>query len=223
MPYSAAITSADTGSGIDQGRDERPLAAPSSVRLVTAAPAPRFDRLVELTTDELRARLAEALQVYVEAMNYPPLTAQQRAPMWSAHMLRAGWRCVGAFNTADELIGIGYGYLGVPGQWWHEQVFRGMLSTHSQAEAEHWMHDYFELTELHVRPDSQGGGLGETILRRLLDGAPGRAVLLSTPEGPTRAWTLYRRVGFADLLRHYRFTGDPRPFAVLGRGLPLES
>lgn len=190
---------------------------------MTAAPSPHIDRIVELTADQLRARLAEALQVYVDAMGYPPSTAQQRAPMWSAHMMRAGWRCVAAFDQQDELVGIGYGYLGVPGQWWHEQVFRGMLTVTPRAEAEQWMRDYFELTELHVRPDSQGGGLGETLLRRLLDGAPGNAVLLSTPEGPTRAWKLYRRVGFGDVLRHYQFTGDPRPFAVLGRSLPLET
>jgi hypothetical protein len=24
------------------------------------------------------------------------------------------------------------------------------------------------------------------------------------------------------VLRHYRFTGDPRPFGVLGRALPLD-
>ena len=38
----------------------------------------------------------------------------------------------------------------------------------------------------------------------------------------TRAWRLYRRVGFVDVLRNYRFNGDPRPFAVLGRPLPLD-
>jgi ribosomal protein S18 acetylase RimI-like enzyme len=83
------------------------------------------------------------------------------------------------------------------------------------------MSDYFELTELHVRPDAQGHGLGEAVLRRLLGGVPAGRVLLSTPEGPSRAWRLYRRVGFLDVLRHYQFTGDPRPFAVLGRQLPL--
>ena len=49
--------------------------------------------------------------------------------------------------------------------------------------------------------------------------APTRGhVLLSTPEAPmpTRAWTLYRRCGFRDVLRHHRFSSDPRPFAVLG-------
>ncbi|MER7014339.1 GNAT family N-acetyltransferase [Saccharopolyspora sp. NPDC000359] len=187
---------------------------------MTAAPPPRCDRIAELTTDQLRARLPEALRIYVTAMGYPPTTAQQRAPMWSAHMLRAGWRCIGAFSEQDELIGIGYGYLGAPGQWWHEQVRRGMLS--SGAEIGDWLDDYFELTELHVHPAGQGAGVGEEVLRQLLSGAPGSKVLLSTPEGPTRAWRLYRRVGFTDVLRNYRFTGDPRPFAVLGRPLPLE-
>jgi hypothetical protein len=28
-------------------------------------------------------------------------------------------------------------------------------------------------------------------------------------------------MGFVDVLRHYQFTGDPRPFAVLGRTLPV--
>ena len=85
--------------------------------------------------------------------------------------------------------------------------------------------DYFELTELHVRPDAQGGGLGEGLLRALLAGTDRRHVLLSTPEhGPRpagRAWRLYRRLGFRDVLRDHLFTGDARPFAVLGRELPL--
>ena len=29
-------------------------------------------------------------------------------------------------------------------------------------------------------------------------------------------------MGFTDVLRHFTFTGDPRPFAFLGRPLPLE-
>lgn len=187
---------------------------------VTAAPSPRCKRIAELTADQFRNRLDEALQIYVTAMKYPPSTAQQRAPMWLAHRLREGWRCIGAFNDQDELIGIGYGYLGAPGQWWHEQVRRGLLP--DQQKTEQWLTDYFELTELHVQPASQGAGLGEEILRRLLSGVTASKVLLSTPEGPTRAWRLYRRVGFVYVLRNYRFNGDPRPFAVLGRPLPLD-
>ena len=187
---------------------------------MTAVPSHR-SQLVELSADALRSRLYEALGLYVTAMGYPKGTAEQRAPMWLAHMLRDGWRCVAAIDPNDQLTGICYGYRGSPGQWWHEQVRRGVIELAGPARADEWMTDYFELTELHVRPDSQGQGTGEHLLRMLLDGVPNGRVLLSTPEGRTRAWSLYRRVGFVDVLRNYRFAGDPRPFAVLGQTLPL--
>ena len=84
--------------------------------------------------------------------------------------------------------------------------------------------DYFELTEVHVHPRAQGRGLGEALVRRLLAGRTEPRVLLSTPEvdeEANRAWRLYRRLGFTDVIRGYHFAGDPRPFAILGRNLPL--
>ncbi len=167
------------------------------------------------------------------------------------------------------LWGIAYGYPGAPGQWWYEEVRRGLRRAARPArpagaglfgsglgrllgdggntgnggppgppartgsaeldpwplegEPEAYLADYFELTELHVRTDAQGHGLGNALLHRLLDRADAGHVLLSTPEAPvpTRAWTLYRRYGFRDVLRHHRFSSDPRPFAVLGRPLPV--
>lgn len=189
--------------------------------MATAVSLPH-DRFVELTVDELRARLSEALDIYVTAMRYPPGTAEQRAPMWLAHMLRQDWRCVGALDANGALVGISYGYRGAAGQWWHEQVRRGLLVSTGAASVDTWMTDYFELTELHVRPTAQGRGLGEGLLRHLLGGVRASTTLLSTPEGRSRAWRLYRRVGFEDVLRDYLFAGDPRPFAVLGRRLPLD-
>jgi len=186
---------------------------------LTRAPA---TRLVPLTPDQLRDLLSEALRLYVAAMRYPPSTAVQRAPMWLEHILRPGWRCVAAFEDDDTLVGIAYGYLGAAGQWWHEQVRKGLVTAMPVKETRAWLADYFELTELHVRPDAQGLGLGEQLLRTLLSNpVPAGRVLLSTPEGPSRAWQLYMRVGFVPLLRNYRFAGDPREFAVLGHALPL--
>lgn len=186
---------------------------------MTAAP-PRV-RLVQFTPSALTARLSEALGVYVRAMGYPRSAIRQRMPLWREHTGRPGWRAVGALNERDALVGLAYGYLGARGQWWHEEVRRGLVAAESARL--HWLADYFELTELHVRTDAQGHGLGHALLRRLLERADGGHVLLSTPEAPvpTRAWVLYRRCGFRDLLRHHRFSSDPRPFAVLGRPLPL--
>ncbi|WP_018335702.1 GNAT family N-acetyltransferase [Actinomycetospora chiangmaiensis] len=224
--------------------------------------APEDPHLVDLDPAELGRRLDEALDLYVRAMGYPPGTARQRAPMWLEHARRVGWRAVGAVDADDTLRGIAYGYPGAPGQWWYEEVRRGLRRAHrpsrgsggglfgnglgrllgdpggsggsSEApdldpwplddDPDRYLGDYFELTELHVRTDAQGHGLGEALLRRLLDRADAGHVLLSTPEAPapTRAWLLYRRCGFRDVLRHHRFSSDPRPFAVLGRTLPLE-
>jgi ribosomal protein S18 acetylase RimI-like enzyme len=87
------------------------------------------------------------------------------------------------------------------------------------------MTNCFELVELHVTPQAQGQGHGHRQLVELLTGVSQLTVLLSTPEAPqetSRAWRLYLRMGFTDLLRNFYFPGDERPFAVLGRNLPLE-
>ncbi|MDQ3989095.1 MAG: GNAT family N-acetyltransferase [Actinomycetota bacterium] len=184
-----------------------------------AVTAPGPARLVNLDPAQLRPLLDEALGIYVAAMHYPPGTERQRGPMWMEHMLRADWHSVGAFDGA-RLVGITYGYRGGTGQWWHDEVRRGLTRV-DPAAAARWLDDYFELTELHVHPDAQGLGTGRAMLRRLLSSVDIPRVLLSTPEGPTRALRLYHSVGFTDLLRHHRFAGDPRPFAVLGRDLPV--
>lgn len=190
---------------------------------MTAAPARAS--VVDLAPAELEQHLEEALSIYVQAMDYPSGTVRQRAPMWREHSRRAGWRGVAAVGTDGTLWGVAYGQPGARGQWWYEEVRRGLLGLGPVGRdlAATVLADYFELTELHVRPEAQGAGLGEALLRRLLDGPTNPHVLLSTPEASAvnRAWSLYRRAGFTDVLRHHRFTSDPRPFAVLGRTLPL--
>lgn len=195
--------------------------------------------LVDLSVDVMRQRLSEALSVYVEAMRYPRGTEEQRASMWLEHTRRIGWKAVAAITTAAdqtpdtpgaldtaELLGVAYGYSGAPDQWWQQQVVHGLrrISTdHGQVDG--LLSDYFELTELHIHPRAQGRGLGEALARRLLAGRTEAHVLLSTPEingEANRAWRLYRRLGFDDVIRDYHFAGDPRAFAILGRSLPLD-
>jgi ribosomal protein S18 acetylase RimI-like enzyme len=150
-------------------------------------------------------------------MGYPSDVTELRRGFVAAHTQRPEFRAVATLDD-DKLIGFAYGYHSRAGQWWHEQVRRGM-----DAESyEPWLSDCFELVELHVLPHAQGAGLGQAQLVALLDGVAHRTVMLSTPEGESRAWRLYRRMGFVDVLRHYEFPGDDRPFAVLGRALPLD-
>jgi ribosomal protein S18 acetylase RimI-like enzyme len=197
--------------------------------------------LIDLLPNDMERRLGDALGVYVDAMRYPRGTENQRAAMWLEHVRRRGWQGVavvevepaasrGEAPSANELsdaplLGVAYGYPGAPGQWWQQQVVLGLQRGGSPPqEIARLMNSYFELTELHIHPRAQGRGLGEALARRLLAGRAERNVLLSTPETndePNRAWRLYRRLGFTDIIRGYHFAGDPRAFAILGRGLPL--
>ena len=207
--------------------------------------------LIDMTRADMQRRLPEALDIYVDAMRYPRGTESQRASMWLEHTERRGWRAVAAVETdlpaeesepAEEsgrteesgraeqlatapLLGVAYGYRGAPDQWWQQQVLRGLHRVgFSRDETTRLMGDYFELTELHIAPDAQGRGLGEALARRLLTDRDEANVLLSTPETngeANRAWRLYRRLGFTDIIRGYHFSGDPRAFAILGRTLPL--
>jgi len=177
-------------------------------------------RLVAWQPDDLLRRLDDVVGVYGEAMGYRQELLQTRRGYIGAHVRRPGFRAVATLTTDGRLAGFGYGYASGPGQWWHDQV-RSALDDDARR---HWLTDCFEVVELHVRPAAQGHGVGARQLRALLAMADGATVLLSTPEADeqkSRAWRLYRRFGFEDVLRHFMFPGDERAFAILGRGLPM--
>ena len=210
----------------------------SAIRRAKGATEALATFLIDLSPTDMRRRLNEALTVYVDAMRYPRGTEEQRAAMWLEHSERPGWRAVAAVESTGDatrpsereladapLLGVAYGYCGAPDHWWQQQVVRGLHRVGvPRAEITRLMSDYFELTELHIHPSAQGRGLGEAVARRLLTDRAEANVLLSTPEVSdegNRAWRLYRRLGFSDVIRGYHFAGDPRAFAILGRRLPL--
>ncbi len=188
---------------------------PMSIHRAQAAPPDRID-IRRLDAAAFRSRLPELIDIYLTAMGYPRELGPARSVLWEEHSRRAGFDCVIAVGGHEHVCGLAYGYRGAPGQWWYSEVRRGV-----RPPVLPQLSDFFELTELHVHPAWQGRGTGETLLRALALHRPERRILLSTPEGDNRAWRLYRRLGFGDVLRDYRFTGDPRPFGVLSRELPL--
>lgn len=174
--------------------------------------------LVRWDAQRFTSRIDEVLSVYAAAMGYSASVISARRGFVVGHTHRPDFRAVATLDTTSgALLGIGYGYRSLAGQWWREQVASGL----DQAARDIWLADCFELVELHVLPAAQGAGLGEAQLRLLMDGCPTSTVLLSTPEGDTRAWRLYRRLEFVDVLRFHVFPGDTRRFGVLGRHLPL--
>jgi ribosomal protein S18 acetylase RimI-like enzyme len=176
-------------------------------------------RLVPWSANDLGRRLDDVVEVYGQAMGYHGELLESRRGYIATHVRRPGFRAVATITADGRLLGFGYGYQSAPGQWWHDQVRAAIPAAH-RAE---WLTDCFEVVELHVRPPAQGHGLGASQLRALLAMTPAKTTLLSTPEADeltSRAWRLYRRFEFVDVLRHFYFPGDERPFAILGRHLP---
>ncbi len=177
---------------------------------------PKVANVVPWSGPQLSARVKEAMKIYTLAMNYNHSAGAQRGVTTRWHTEYDGFACRAAVTPEDGLVGFGYGYTTKPGQWWHDLVRRAVSPEHTG-----WLDDAFELSEIHVLPDYQGTGIGRELLTSLANSLPHRAMLLSTPDRDTRAFRLYRHLGFVDLARNYLFPGDARPFAVLGARLPL--
>lgn len=170
---------------------------------------------VRIASVDLPSRVDEAVEVEAAAFRRP--VDRNRAGGYLRHSTYPGFFALGAFDRDDRLVGFGYGHTDQPGQWWHEQVAPAM----AEAGCSEWLAEAFVLVELHVLPAHQGRGLGRRLLTELLAGRGERRALLSTDDGETPARSLYRRVGFTDLLTGFRFTTTTRPYAVMGA--PLRS
>ena len=167
--------------------------------------------MVRWAREDLSAHADEVLEVYAEAMGVSRTAARTRRSVLASHLEREGLTAVAA-TLDDRLVGIAYGYLGAPGQWWHDQVRAAM----TEPLARVWLAEAFEVCELHVRPALHGTGLGRRLLGDLLSGVGARTAVLTTPDHETRARRFYRAGGWVDLVRDLHFPGDPRSFAVLG-------
>lgn len=172
-----------------------------------------------------------AVDLYLTAMEYSRAIRDQRIRVWRGEIVNPGFTAIGAFDSlssggAGKLAGIAYGFIGTPDRWWDQQLRRGLRERNAPAgPAQEVLSSYFEVAEIHVSPALQGRGTGREMITELLAQASTSNVLLSTPEVPNEAnaaFGLYRSLGFSDVLRNFYYSGDSRPFAVLGRSLPLD-
>jgi len=184
-------------------------------------------RIVPWTPHDLTRRLDDVVDVYGRAMGYPADLLVTRRGYMGSHVHRRDFRAVASIDDDGTLLGFGYGYASEPGQWWHDQVYDAL----TEDDRHRWLNSCFEVVELHVRPVEQGHGVGEGQLRDLLSLTSDRTTLLSTPEADereSRAWRLYRRLGFVDVARrsdreHLHGFIDCRgigPFKCLHRYVP---
>ncbi|MBV9173427.1 MAG: GNAT family N-acetyltransferase [Chloroflexi bacterium] len=160
-------------------------------------------------------RLDEALDVFSAAIGFPRRHTRVvgLGDTMRRHAPRSGFKALGAFDSADTLVGFTYGYTSQPGLWWREQIVSGL----STEQRDFWLADAFELAELHVHPSAQGNHLGSQLHDGLLRDLPHATALLSVMHRSDRAKQLYASRGWQVLIQELRFSTDPAtPFSVLG-------
>ena len=177
-----------------------------------------------LSPSEFALVAPRLVDIYISAMGYDPAVHEQRLRAWRHDIMRPGFTGIIA-SGPNDVVGLAYGFLGTRDTWWDRQVRRGLSLATTPEQADDLLRDYFEIAEIHVSPAIQGRGIGGKLLTELVWNVPARTALLSTPEVDAEdnaAFGLYRSMGFEDVLRWFRFDGDDRRFAILGRPLPLE-
>jgi ribosomal protein S18 acetylase RimI-like enzyme len=111
------------------------------------------------------------------------------------------------------LAGFAYGYLGSPGEWWHDHVSAALGSELTRR----WLPPgHFEFVELQVHPDFRRGGIGGRLHDALLGGVSSPTAVLSTQRDNTAAVALYEARGWEVILGEIRFDDEGPPFVVLG-------
>lgn len=144
-----------------------------------------------------------------------PATRRERLDdIFPRHAGRPGFRLVVA-REGRRLLGLAYGYLGAPGQWWHDRVAAAMTA----AQRERWLQPgHFELAELMVSPHARRHGVGAALHDAVLEGLASPTALLSTQPDNEPALALYRTRGWKVVVDAVDLAA-PVPYLVLAKDL----
>src|SRR4051794_15940044 len=151
-------------------------------------PAPSYDvvRVVSEADSEQVFGLYDA--VFADQPDY----RAWRDQVWDRHTSRDGFRLARAVE-AGRLVGFAYGYTGRHGQWWPHQAALVL----EPPVAQEWLGGHFELVSIAVAPSSRGAGIGEGLLRRVVEGLhEQRCLLMTTADADDPARRLYAAQGW---------------------------
>lgn len=144
-----------------------------------------------------------------------PATRRDRLDdIFTRHAGRRGFRAVTA-SEGGRLLGLAYGYLGGPGQWWHDRVSAAM----TRKQRALWLvPGHFELAELMVSPRARRRGLGGALHDAVLEGLESPTALLSTQPDNEAALALYHGRGWEVVVDEIDLSA-PQRYLVMGKQL----
>ncbi|GGF39634.1 hypothetical protein GCM10010922_13730 [Microbacterium sorbitolivorans] len=163
-----------------------------------------------LTDGEVRQRAPEIWQVYDAIFGDQSSYDDWLDGMLLRHAARDHFRFSAALD-GDAIVGISWGYLGAPGQYYTESVRAAI----GDAAADLWQ-PAFEIVELGLLPAYRGSGNGRTLLRHLLDGIDERVMLSTWDDDTDPAVRLYLSEGWHRIGTHPKADGS-RPMQIMGR------
>jgi GNAT superfamily N-acetyltransferase len=101
---------------------------------------------------------------------FPETTNERFAEILPRHVERHGFRFLAARADDATLAGFAYGYLGGPGECWHDRVSAAL----GPELTRRWLPPgHFEFVELQVHPDFRRRGIGRRLHNALLDSTEG--------------------------------------------------
>jgi ribosomal protein S18 acetylase RimI-like enzyme len=169
--------------------------------------------LVELGPDDVLGAARGGINaLWLEV--WPTATPDRVDEIFPRHAARDGFRMIAA-REGERLVGLAYGYVGGPGEWWHDRVSAAM----TEEQRDEWLPPgHFELAELMVSPAERRRGLGGRLHDAVLAGLEAPTAVLSTQVNNEPALALYGRRGWERLLEAVDLAA-PVPYLVLGKRL----
>jgi ribosomal protein S18 acetylase RimI-like enzyme len=165
------------------------------------------------------AELAEARRVYLAAFSEAPYAEGAaeadefitRVRRYAAE--RAGFRLLLARLDEDRIVGLALTVLGVPGNWWRDQV----ASHLGPAATERWLADRcVEVVHVAVDPRQRRQGIGRALMTAVEQDADAERGVLGCHPDALPAQRLYLGAGWELITTDFRIAGGP-PSWLLGR------
>ena len=176
--------------------------------------------IVEIGEERLDSLKDEVVEVYRRAFSLPPnyyddARVKNFAGIFERHRTRAGFKFLAA-EHGQKLVGFCYGYIGLPGQFWHDAICEAI----DENTVNQWLIRDFEVCELAVLLEARRNGVATALLQALLDGVIQRTATLSTGIKNTPALTLYKKLGWKVIVPCLEVPDVKGVYAVLGLRLP---